>query len=111
MRKKFRVEIAPAAERDVRSTEAYIARDKPGAVARWLRGLRRKFDSLSRFPLRSEVIPEEFESEVEYRHLLFGKYRIIYTVNPETGLVVILRVLHGARLLRSDMLETEPRPE
>jgi plasmid stabilization system protein ParE len=111
MRKRYRVEIAPAAERDIRSTEAYIARDKPGAAAKWVRDLHRKFDSLRQFPLRCEIIPEEIESEVEYRHPIFGNYRIIYTVNAEAGLVIILRVIHAARLLRPDLLETEPRPE
>lgn len=108
MRKRYRVVLAPAAERDVRNIEAYIARDRPSAAAKWLRGFDRKVNSLAMFPLRCEVIPEEFESEVEYRHLLFGNYRIVYSVDLDAGRVVVLRVVHAAQLLTQRSLEIQP---
>jgi hypothetical protein len=43
------------------------------------------------------VIPEAAELGVDYRHKLFGSYRIIYRVAG--GKVIVLRVNHAARLL------------
>jgi plasmid stabilization system protein ParE len=53
-------------------------------------------------PLRHEVIPEAREIGVEYRHTLSGPYRTIYRVEKER--VIVVRVIHGARLLDPSFL-------
>ena len=48
-------------------------------------------------------IPEAADLDIDYRHKLFGNYRIIYRV--EGNLVFVVRVIHGARLLLRSMFE------
>jgi toxin ParE1/3/4 len=103
MTRKYHVDISAAAENDVRRYRAYIAKDKPRAAARWVRDFRRLARSLAHLPLRCEVIPEAEEMPVDYRHLLFGNYRIIFQVEGDT--VTILRVVHAAQQLDASFFE------
>ena len=99
MRKRYRLEIAEAAQKDVTATHDVIARDKPKAAAKWVRTFDRHARSLRYLPLRFEVIPEVDEVGCPYRHIAWGNYRIIYKVDDDV--VTILRVFHAARLLQS----------
>jgi plasmid stabilization system protein ParE len=99
--RRFRLELSAPAARDIGDLHDYIARDKPRAAANWARQLRRKISSLRTFPLRHEIIPEAEELNRRYRHLLFGKYRVIYQVEDDR--VLILRVIHAARQLGESM--------
>lgn len=102
MRKKFHVEITASAERDVRAIRDFIARDKPQAAGKWARSIERKIRSLKSMPQRHEVIPEAQDLGVEYRHILFGNYRTIYRIEDDR--VIVLRVIHAARLLDQSVL-------
>lgn len=104
MPKRYRVEISPAAQADANEIRDYIARDKPRAAEKWGRRVVRLMFSLRSFPLRHEIIPEAKEINRDYRHLLFGKYRVIYRVEEER--VVVMRVIHAARLLDESMFKS-----
>ena len=93
----YRVVTTRAAERDIAETIEYIARDKRQAAARWADGILNGIEQLERFPERAAVIPESMFSREEYRHLVRGNYRIIFRI--EGRKVLILRVIHAARLL------------
>jgi plasmid stabilization system protein ParE len=72
----------------------------------------RAFETVKRlvaFPRSGRVVPEAVRDEI--REIFLGNYRIIYRVaNP--GLIEILTVHHGARLLSSDDLAAAgPDPE
>ena len=53
------------------------------------------FRSLERSPLRCSLAPESAFFEEEIRQLIYGKYRILFTVEGET--VFVLRVRHRAQ--------------
>jgi plasmid stabilization system protein ParE len=72
--KRYPVHLAPGAERDIVMTRDFIARDNPKAAQKWVAALRRQIRSLSRFPLRFDIIPEADEFAAEFRQLLFGSY-------------------------------------
>jgi toxin ParE1/3/4 len=78
VRKKYHVDISSRAEEDILAFTAYIGRDKPGAAAKWARRVASRIRSLANFPERFASIPESIESNVLFRHHVFGKYRIIY---------------------------------
>ena len=82
----------------------HIALDKPAAAEKWSRRLVQRMFTLRTHPLRHEIIPEAKEINRAYRHFLFGKYRVIYAV--EEHRVVVLRVIHSARLLDESMFQT-----
>jgi toxin ParE1/3/4 len=56
--------------------------------------------SLRHLPFRYEVIPEELDLEHEYRHIVFGNYRVVFRV--EGNIVWVVRVFHAARILTTD---------
>jgi toxin ParE1/3/4 len=102
MPRKFRVELSLAAQDDIEAIHAYIARDKPEAATKWVRGVRDKILSLDTFPERSEIVPDSAVVGQDIRHLLFGNYRIIYFIGGDV--VHVIRVIHAARRLRKSML-------
>jgi plasmid stabilization system protein ParE len=80
-----------------------IGADKPEAAVKWLQTAHKKIRSLGLFPFGYEVVPEAAALPREYRHFLFGSYRIIYKI--EGNRVVVARVIHGSRKLEPHHLE------
>jgi toxin ParE1/3/4 len=99
--KKYRVDTNPAAEEDIRFIYQRIATDNPVAASRWLVQIERLIARLETFPQAFELIPEASEIGADYRHKFFGNYRIIYRITGDR--VIIVRVIHGARLLLPSM--------
>ena len=102
MPKRYRVDITESAQRDLEQIRDYIAHDKPVAASKWLARIRKQIRSLKTMPLRHEIIPEAQAIGIEYRHMRFGVYRTIYRIAGNQ--VIILRVIHGARLLDPSFL-------
>jgi toxin ParE1/3/4 len=100
---KFRVEITATAQSDIQEIFQYIAADNQMAANNLIGEIEKQIDSLEQFPLRCPVIPESFELGVEYRHIIYGHYRTIFRV--ESSRVIILRIIHGARLLNLEIFE------
>ena len=103
MAKKFRVDITASAETDIESAYEYIAERNQSAATRWVNRIEKLIRRLERFPRAGEVIPEAEELGQEYRHKLFGSYRIIYRIAQDR--VIVLRIFHSARLLDLSMLQ------
>ena len=103
MTKKYRVEITASAEADVADIWEYIAQDNPRAAMDFVIRIEKQIDTLEDFPERCPHLPENELLGVNYRHLLYGNYRTIFKIVGDS--VIIMRVLHGARLLEADMLD------
>jgi toxin ParE1/3/4 len=101
--RKFRVDITKAAEADVAEIWEYIAQDKPDVATAFVLRLEEQIRTLERFPERAPLVPENELLGSAYRHLLYGNYRTIFKIVGSR--VIILRVLHGARLLDTGILE------
>jgi plasmid stabilization system protein ParE len=69
MRASFHVEIAGAAEADLRAIHDHIAQDKPQAAGKWLSRMLKAARSLRTLPFRCEVIPEAEELGIDCRQL------------------------------------------
>lgn len=94
---KFRVEITPSAEADIREIYNYIAEDSPNQAAMFVEALEHKVYTLEQFPMRCPLIPESNILGKDYRHLIHGHYRMIFRVSRKT--VYVVRVIHHTRLL------------
>ena len=86
----------------------YIAQDKPAAAAALVLRLEEQIGTLERFPERCPLVPENELLGTAYRHLLYGNYRTIFKIVGSR--VIILRVLHGGRLLDTGILEGVEKP-
>jgi len=100
---KYRVEITATAEADVAEIWEYIAQDHPETATCFIHHLEEQIETLEEFPERCPNIPENSALGTAYRHLLFGNYRSIFKISGDR--VIVLRVLHGSRLLDLGMLE------
>jgi len=100
--KKIKVDITRTAEADVAEICEYIAQDKPEAAIAFVMRLEEQIGTLESCPERCPLVPENELLGTAYRHLLYGNYRTVFKiVGPR---VIIMRVLHGSRLLDTEML-------
>jgi len=104
--RRFPVKFTESAKLDVNEIRDYIAADRPGAAAKWVRELRRQIKNLETMPLMYEVVPEVENLDEEYRHIIYGNYRVIYQIKGRE--VLIVRVFHAARVLTERHLKMEP---
>jgi plasmid stabilization system protein ParE len=92
---KRKVLLTPQAKQDIRAAYLYIRAEAPEAARRWRVRLLELTRTLSTFPERHEISSEGTEVGIELRQMLFGSYRILYTVEARS--VVIHALRHGAR--------------
>lgn len=93
---KVIVRLTTTAFADLDEIEEYIARDSPSIARRFIEKILSRFSQLENFANSGRIVPE-FANE-SLRELIEGKYRIVYKLNADQ-VIVILRVVHGARLL------------
>src|SRR5919106_2992647 len=91
----YRVEPTDKARVDAGEAYFWSSEQSEGAALRWYEGLMKAFRSLEKNPLRCPPAPESVFFEEEIRQLIYGRYRVLFTVEGET--VFMLRVRHGAQ--------------
>jgi plasmid stabilization system protein ParE len=96
---RYRVEIAPEAEQEIRDAYLWIRGDSPANAARWRLGLLEAVRSLSQQPTRCPLAPESVAFQQDIRQLIYGRrggvYRVLFVIGDET--VSILHIRHAAR--------------
>lgn len=93
---KYNVDITEPAEVDLEQAYCWI-RDNhsPTRAVKWRQGLYAKIDTLERMPERCGLAPENDWCDFELRQLLYGSYRILFTICA--GVVFVLHIRHAAR--------------
>ncbi len=97
MAMNFRICLTGEAVHDLESIMDYIARDAPKRAEAHVDALLGKIRSLKSMPRRCAHAPENGWRGYELRHLIYGDYRILFTLAGET--VTVLRIIHGAKML------------
>jgi plasmid stabilization system protein ParE len=97
----FRVETTPSAEREAQAILEWLLDRRAGETGlRWFLNLEQAIQSLSHFPERCSLAPENERFPFEVRQLLYGRrthiYRILFTIEQDT--VYVLHIRHGRRL-------------
>ena len=100
----FKVEITPSAEGDIAAIWDYIAQDNLIQANLFIGALESQIKSLAQFPEHCPLISENNILGTSYRHLIYGYYRTIFRISRHT--VVILRVIHGTRLLNDEFFSS-----
>jgi plasmid stabilization system protein ParE len=88
---------SPLALEKVRDIAEYIALDNDIAAKQWVNDIFDKAENIGEFPEIGRLVPEL--SNMSYREIIFGNYRIIYSVLTE---VKILTVRNCRQLLSSE---------
>lgn len=103
---KYKVEIAPSAEKDI--DIAYVwGCEQWGIVQakKWMRDLMVSLRGLSSFPLRYALAPESDEvgeANRETRQMVFQRYRVLFEVVEST-----VRVIHFRGAYKGEVSEEE----
>jgi toxin ParE1/3/4 len=96
--KKYQVNLTEQAQNDLERIFYYIAADSLNNAMNFVLELEEKVYSLETFPNRHPLIRENEFFGTDYRHLIYKKYRIVYRIIDNS--VFILRIIHGANLLK-----------
>ena len=80
---------------DLASIADFIAKDSPRYASLFVIDVLAAVERLATFPSSGRVVPEVNNPAI--REIILGNYRIVHRVKP--GVVQILSVYHGARLL------------
>lgn len=89
--KRYRVEFSDDAKREIARSYEW-GRKKWGSAdaARWYRNLKTETRKLlTHYPLGQPLAPESEDVTGEVRHMIFGRYRILFEIVENT-----VRVLH-----------------
>jgi toxin ParE1/3/4 len=91
--KKYKVILHPDAELDISSSFKWGRRTWGERNARvWIQQLRHTLiNRLTSLPLSSSLAPESEELGIAVRHLIIGRYRILFIVNGKTVTVLHVR--------------------
>ena len=95
----MRIVWSPLALERVEDIAQYIAEDKPSAAVEWVDGIFDTVERLADFPESGRVVPEVGGRRI--REVVFGAYRIIYSVRDQ---IDILTVRRSSQLLRMSEL-------
>ncbi len=82
----------------------FIAHNSIDEANRFIHKLERQLKTLRRLPGRCPLIPENDLPDKQYRHLIYGNYRTVFRISGRRT-VYVVRIIHGARLLDTSMLE------
>ena len=86
----YRVVITAEADKDARAIARWITQYAPEKAVDWFFDFLEASDSLQNFPARCPLARES-SSKKEVRQLLFGKYRILFSIEGTTVLVLHVR--------------------
>ena len=90
-----KVRLSQEARHDIKQAYLYIRQDSPDRARRWRQRLLASIRTLRRFPERHAVFYQAGPTNREIRQMLFGVYRILYTIDRD--LIHVVTVRHGAR--------------
>ena len=106
--KRYRILVASPAAKDLEEAYLHIREDSADMAARWRMGLLQTVESLETLPGRCPLAPENGPFAFEILQLLYGDYRLLFTIQEDA--VVILHVRHGARewLTADEVIPPDP---
>ncbi|HEY2412910.1 MAG TPA: type II toxin-antitoxin system RelE/ParE family toxin [Pirellulaceae bacterium] len=88
---------SPQAADDLEEICRYIARDSEQYARLFAQSAMRILKSMSRERLPGSMVPEYRVEEIRER--LLHSYRIVVRVREGSGVLEVVRIIHGARLL------------
>lgn len=88
---------------DLHDIYEFIAKDSNRYAQIQIEDIQNAALNLTSFPLMGRIVPEF--PHLPYREILVGNYRVIYRLEEEQGLVIIMAVAHGRQLLKISRLK------
>ncbi len=98
LKKRFQLQITPAAAHDLDNIYYYITNHlaTPQAADNLLGDIEKAILSLSDFPYRCQYSRNEILRDKGYRRMVVHKYVVLYSIDEENRIVIVMRVFYGA---------------
>ena len=96
--KTYQINIRPTAELDIRNRYEHIYSESPENAKHWYKDHTSAIRALEHLALRGPIAEEDTEFRLGIRHLVVGRYRIIYLTTDNS--VEILHVRHSRHTRR-----------
>ena len=105
--KKYRVILHPDAETDIQSSFEWGCRTWGRENAQvWIQQLYRAIrNRLTSLPLRCPLAPESEELNIPVRHLIVGRYRVLFIVEKRDVTILHIKGSYVAELLAGDVAD------
>lgn len=104
MSKKYQVDWAAVAQRDLKQIIDYIAIDSPGNAMQILKKIKQKVSGFYAMPDRGRILPELKEQGINtYREMIIAPWRVIYRTSDST--VFVLAVIDSRRNVEDILLD------
>jgi len=96
---KYKLKFTPIAYEDLDQIFDYIASElkADNAAHHLMNDIEEKITRLKTFPYSCELVKDEALKEKGYRKLIIDNYIAFYIVNEKEKLVIIMRIIYGAR--------------
>jgi len=94
------IKLSDSAFSDLGNIENYIAEDSPTVAQKFIQRIFERIEQLYDYPESGKVVDEFRNTKI--RELVLKRYRIIYEIMSSNELI-ILRVIHGSRILDLDV--------
>lgn len=91
--KTYQVSIRPTAELDIRIRYEQIYAESPENAKHWYKNLISAIRTLEHLALRCPIAEEDAEFKLGIRHLVVGRYRVIYLTTDDS--VEVLHIRHS----------------
>lgn len=93
---RYKIHSTELAEYDLEKAADYIAYVlcNPSAAISFVRGVRKKIESLEYFPERFELDEDLELAKAGVRKLFYKNYKIYYVINKHESVIYIIRILH-----------------
>lgn len=92
---KYEVNLTDQAHAEAEFAFKWIEQSSPTNAVEWFNGLVDAVETLCSMPERCIVAPESEDVGQEIRQLLYGKFRILFSIEKQT--VYVLHIRHGAQ--------------
>ena len=93
----MQIEFLEKAKRDLREIEDYLVQFYPSTARKFNDKLEEKLFLLVDFP----YMYPEYEEDSYFRKMVFGDYLLFYTVEETNDLIIIGRIIHSSRDIKS----------
>ena len=96
--KTYQINIRPTAELDIGNRYEQIYSESPENAKHWYKDLISAIRTLEHLALRCPVAEEDAEFKLGIRHLVVGRYRVIYLTTDDS--VEVLHIRHSRNTRR-----------
>ncbi len=109
MVKKYKVRITPKARQDLSQIVQYLKRSASNEVATNVkRGIMGAINRLETYPEASQAFKEISTEKVVFRRILKWEYKIVYTVDKDELVVLVVKIYHGRKSQEDIIGELKP---